>query len=100
MAVREDAGVTQRLRYSSRTAGLGLALARVVGLVGIKPRRANGMVSTAPLDLCACEMSAQGGNKRRTRRRGDGAVLSKAGIPERGPPGARERGGVGRRPLP
>ena len=56
-----------RLRYSSHTARSGLGLARVVRLF-VWPRHANGMLSTTPLDPCACEMSAQGGNKRRTGR--------------------------------
>ena len=39
--------------------------ARVVRLF-VWPRHANGMLSTTPLDPVACEMSAQGGNTRRT----------------------------------
>ena len=53
------------LRYSSHTARSGLGLARVVRLF-VWPRHANGMSSTTPLDPCAYEMSAQGGNTRRT----------------------------------
>ena len=34
----------------------------------VRPRHTNGMVARAPLDLCACEMSAQRGNMRRTCR--------------------------------
>ena len=63
-AVRVDrAQRAQRahLRYSSHTARSGLGLARVVRL-SEWPRHANGMVSTTPLDPCACEMSAQGGD--------------------------------------
>ena len=56
---------SQDLRYSSHTARSGLGLARVARLF-VWPRHANGMFSTTPLDPCACEMSAQGGNKRRT----------------------------------
>ena len=53
------------LRYSSHTARSGLGLARVVRLF-VWLRHANGMLSTTPLDPCAFEMRAQGGNKRRT----------------------------------
>ena len=55
------------LRYSSHTARSGLGLARVVRLFAW-PRHASGMLSTTPLDPCACESSAQGGNTRRTGR--------------------------------
>ena len=58
---------TRGLRYSSHTARSGPGLARVVRLF-VWPRHANGVLSTTPLDPCACEMSAQGGNKRRTGR--------------------------------
>ena len=54
----------RNLRYSSHTARSGLGLARVVRRF-VWPRHANSMLSTTPLDPCACEMSAQGGNKRR-----------------------------------
>ena len=66
------------LRYSSRKAMSGLGLARVVRLF-VWARHANGMLSTTPLDPCACERSAQGGNKRRTGPRvrcGCGAPIS------------------------
>ena len=53
------------LRYSSHTAWSGLGLARAVRRF-VWPRHANGMLATTPLDPCACEMSAQGGNTRRT----------------------------------
>ena len=58
-----EASCAPWLRHSSHTARSGLGLARVVRLF-VWPRHANGILSTTPLDPCACEMSAQGGNKR------------------------------------
>ena len=63
LGVRVGLGV--RLRYSSHTARSGLGLARVVRLF-VWPRHTNGTQAVAPLDPCACEVHAQGGNKRRT----------------------------------
>ena len=51
--------------YSSHTSRSGLGLARVARRF-VWPRHANGMLSTTPLDPCARELRAQGGNKRRT----------------------------------
>ena len=63
--IRVAAEAARGLRYSSHTARSGLGLARVVRRF-VWPRHANGVLSTTPLDPCACEMGAQGGNKRRT----------------------------------